>query len=94
MGVVPMKHDEDFFEHNSKATEVAAVGLREFVSALEGVAEQQADLSREKADIYTVAKSKGWNVKALRKLVAERRRDAADLREEQDAMAMYRDLLL
>jgi len=51
-------------------------------------------LSREKADIYTVAKSKGWNVKALRKLVAERRRGAADLREEQDAMAMYRDLLL
>ena len=94
MGVVPMKHEDDFFQHNSKATEASAQELAVYVTDLEAIDAQVIDLGREKSDIFTIAKAKGYNVKALRKLVAERRREAADLREEQDAMAMYRDLLL
>ena len=42
----------------------------------------------------TVLKSKGFNMKALRRLLAERKRDAADLQEEKEVAEMYRNLLL
>jgi hypothetical protein len=39
-------------------------------------------MRRDQKDLLTVAKSKGWDTKALRRLLAERKRDAADLEEE------------
>lgn len=94
MGLIPMKDDEDFRKHNQKATEAAAEELREFVSDLEGVDAQMADLQRERKDIFTVVKSRGYDVKALRKVLAERKRDAAELAEEREVMALYQQLLL
>jgi uncharacterized protein (UPF0335 family) len=94
MGVVPMKHDDDFFEHNSKATEASAKELAKFVGDLEAIDAQVKDLGKEKSDVFTIAKAKGYNVKALRKLMAERKRDAADLLEEKQVMELYKELLL
>jgi len=94
MGVIPMKDDEDFRKHNQKATEAGAEELREFVSDLEAVDAQMADLQRERKDIFTVVKSRGYDVKALRKVLAERKRDAAELAEEREVMALYQQLLL
>ena len=51
-------------------------------------------MRRDQKDLLTVAKSKGWNTKALRRLLAERKRDAADLAEEQETVEAYRNLLL
>ena len=94
MGVTPMKEDDDFFEHNSNATAAAAKELAHFVSEVEAISEQMADLGKERSDLFTIAKSRGYNVKALRKLIAERKRDAADLLEEQQVMELYKELLL
>ena len=94
MGVVPMKHEDDFFQHNSKATEASAQELAVYVTDLEAIDAQVIDLGREKSDIFTIAKAKGYNVKALRKLLAERKRDAADLLEEKATMEHYKELLL
>lgn len=94
MGAVPMKEDRDFFEHNSKATEAAAKELAEFVGDIEAIDAQVLDLNREKSDIFTIAKAKGYNVKALRKLLAERKRDAAELLEERQVMDLYKEMLL
>lgn len=94
MGVVPMKDDADFRKHNQKATEAAAEELRQFVADIESVDAQVADLQRERKDIFTVVKSKSYDVKALRKVIAERKRDAADLAEEREIMALYQELLL
>jgi len=94
MSVIPLKDDDDFKRHNQKATEVAAEELRRFVDDLEALDAQVMDLSREKKDIMVVVKSKGYDVKALRRLLAERKRDAAELQEERDTVEMYRNLLL
>jgi uncharacterized protein (UPF0335 family) len=94
MTVVPMKDDADFREHNSKAMEVASRDLREFVSDVEALDSQIRDIQRDRKDLFTVAKSKGYDVKALRRLLAERRRDAADLAEEKALAEQYRELLL
>jgi uncharacterized protein (UPF0335 family) len=94
MSVLPFKEDEDFRKHNQKAEESGAKELREMVEEYESLDAQVADLRRDQKDIMTVAKSKGWDTKALRRLLAERKRDAADLAEEQELVAMYRNLLL
>jgi len=94
MGVIPFKDDDDFKKHNQKATEEASKELREFVSELESLDAQMADLQRDRQDILTVVKSKGYNVKALRKLLAERKRDAGELAEEKEVIEVYRNLLL
>jgi len=94
MGVIPFKDDDDFKKHNQKATEEAAKDLQAFVGDLEALDAQMADLQRDRQDILTVVKSKGYNVKALRKLLAERKRDAGELAEEKETIEVYRNLLL
>ena len=94
MGVVPLKDDSDFRKHNIKAVDTASEELRLFVSEVEAIASQGSDLNRDRQDMYTVAKSKGYDVKALRRLISDRKRDAAELEEERLAVVQYRDLLL
>ena len=94
MGVVPLKDDDDFKKHNMKAVEAAASELRGFVGDIEAIEAQLADMNRDRKDIYVVAKSKGFDVKALRRLIAERKRDVQDLADERAAVEQYRDLLL
>ena len=94
MSVIPFKEDDDFKKHNQKATEEAAKELQEFVQELESLDAQMADLQRDRQDVLTVVKSKGYNVKALRRLLAERKRDAADLAEEKETIELYRSLLI
>ena len=88
------KEDEDFRKHNQKAEASAEAQIRDFVSEFEALDAQVADLRRDQKDMMTVLKSKGFNMKALRRLLAERKRDAADLQEEKEVAEMYRNLLL
>lgn len=93
MCALPMKNDPDFFGHNQKAFESSAEDVRNFVADIERLEQELADVNRDKRDAFTVMKSKGYNVKALRKVIAQRKRDAAELAEEDDAVQMYLDLL-
>jgi uncharacterized protein (UPF0335 family) len=94
MSVLPFKEDEDFRKHNQQAEDSAAGELQDFVTEYESLDAQVSDLRRDQKDLMTVAKSKGFNTKALRRLLAERKRDAGELQEEQEIVAMYRKLLL
>ena len=94
MSVLPFKEDEDFRKHNQHAEDSAKQGLRQIVEEYESLDAQVADFRRDQKDLMTVAKSKGWDTKALRRLLAERKRDAADLEEERQLVEQYRNLLL
>lgn len=94
MSVLPFKEDEDFRKHNQHAEDSAAGELQDFVTEFESLDAQVADMRRDQKDLMTVMKSKGFNMKALRRLLAERKRDAGDLQEEQEMVALYRKLLL
>lgn len=91
---LPFKEDEDFRLHNQKAEEAAAEELRHLVADIEGYEAQIQDIQRDKRDMFTMAKAKGYNVKALRKLIAERKQDAKAAEELRDAMEHYKRLLL
>lgn len=92
--VLPFKEDDDFRKHNQKAQEAAAEELRKFVEEIESLDAQVVDLQRDKRDQFAVIKSKGYNVKALRRLLAERKRDAGQEAELKDVMEQYKNLLL
>jgi uncharacterized protein (UPF0335 family) len=95
MSVLPFKEDEDFRKHNQHAEEHAAAGVcRKFITEYESLDAQVADFRRDQKDLLTVVKSKGWNTKALRRLLAERKRDAGELQEERQLVEQYRNLLL
>lgn len=94
MSVLPFKEDDDFRKHNQKAADSAVEDLRNFVSEFESLDAQVADLRRDQKDLMTVIKSKGYDTKALRRLLAERKRDAADLAEERELVAQYQEMLL
>ena len=94
MSVLPFKEDEDFKKHNQTAEAAAASQLRDIVSEYESIDAQVSDMRRDQKDLMTVAKSKGWDTKALRRLLAERKRDAAELEEERQLVEQYRNLLI
>lgn len=65
--------------------EVAADQLRSFVERIERVEEEISSLNADKSDIYKEARSLGFDVKTIRKVVSQRKLDTHE-RDEQDAL--------
>lgn len=93
MARLPFKEDEDFRKHNQKAEEAAAQELREAVLRIEQLELEKQDVAREQKDVFTVLKSKGYDVKAVRQVIKDRKRDAAELAEEREIIEQYKLLL-
>lgn len=91
---LPFKEDDDFRKHNQEAFDAAGPALRDFINDVESIDAQIRDIKGDRSDLFTVIKSKGYDVKVLRRLLADRRRNAAELAEEQEVLAMYKELLL
>lgn len=87
------KEDPDFADHNKRANDTAARELKTMLEQIESAQAIKADASKDETDIYVVAKSKGYNIRALKRLVRERQRDADELREERDALDLYKLLI-
>lgn len=88
-----MKEDPDFKKHNQDAMRAAADELQRAVSEYERLEAEKQDVSRDQRDIFTVLKTKGYNVKAVRQIIKERKRDKGELAEEQAVIEQYRMLL-
>ena len=93
MARLPFKEDEDFRKHNQQAEEAAAQELREAVLEIERLELEKQDVAREQKDVFTVLKSKGYDVKAVRQVIKDRKRDAAELAEEREIIEQYKLLL-
>lgn len=63
--------------------------LRALVERIERVEEEIAELNADKSDIYKEAKSNGFDAKIIRKVVAARRKDPSERREEDALFDMY-----
>lgn len=93
MALVPMKPDFDFEEQNSRALESAAKDVQEFVRDHESLQAAIDDARHDQKDLFTVMKSKGYNVKALRDVLRRLRQDAGERAEHEEAVQLYMDLL-
>jgi uncharacterized protein (UPF0335 family) len=63
--------------------------LQRLVSQIETIEEEKRGLAADVADKYKEAKSKGFDVKALRKVIAARRKSDEERQAEQDVLDAY-----
>lgn len=68
---------------------IAAPQLRSIVDRIERLEEEKKALSQDIKEIYDEASGNGFDKKVLRKIIAQRKRDRAELDEEQTLMDLY-----
>lgn len=91
--MLPLKDDPDFRKHNQDAIKAAAEELREAIAEFERLEVEKKDIARDQSDIFQILKSKGYNVKAVREIIKERRRNRGELEEERAVIEQYKLLL-
>lgn len=68
----------------------SAERLRSLVERIERLEEERKGLSGDIKDIFTEAKSAGFDVKVMRQLIALRRKEPAEVEEQQTLLDVYR----
>jgi uncharacterized protein (UPF0335 family) len=63
--------------------------LKRIVEAIERLEEERTDLASDVKDLYSEAKSKGYDAKILRKIVSLRKKDSNQRMEEDLVLATY-----
>lgn len=69
---------------------VAADRLRSLVDRIERLEEERKALGGDIKDIYAEAKSAGFDVKALRQLIRDRKQEPAELEELETLLDVYK----
>lgn len=67
--------------------------LKSIIERIENLEEEKRTISGDIKDVYTEAKANGYDVKALRKIVSLRRKDADERREEEAILETYLNAL-
>jgi len=68
---------------------IAADALRQFVDRIERLEDEKKGLSDDIKDVYGQAKSQGFDVKVLRKIISLRKKDRQEREEEEQILALY-----
>jgi uncharacterized protein (UPF0335 family) len=68
---------------------VAAERLRSFIERVERLEEEKAQLAHDIREVYAEAKGEGYDAKVLRRIVALRKKDPAQRREEEELLELY-----
>ncbi|PSL21730.1 DUF2312 domain-containing protein [Shimia abyssi] len=72
---------------------VTANELRQFVERYERLEQEKKDIAEQQKEVMGEAKSRGYDTKVLRKIVALRKRDKDDIAEEEAVLEMYKEAL-
>ena len=72
---------------------VAADVLRSFVERFERLDVERTDIVDQQKEVMAEAKARGYDTKAMRKVIAPRKKDANDIAEEEAVLDMYREVL-
>ena len=72
---------------------VTAEELAQFVQRYERLDQEKADIAEHQKAVMAEAKGRGYDVKAIRKIVALRKRDQNDIAEEEAVLEMYKEAL-
>lgn len=76
--------------HNSGGDNPAAGSqLRSFIERLERLDEDLDVIKSDKKEVFAEAKGQGYDVKILRKLIAERKKDRVKASEERALLELY-----
>lgn len=93
MGVIPMKNTAEDEAVRDAAYNVTAAELRAFIERFEQLEYEKRTIAGDQKEVMAEAKGRGYDTKAIRLIIKERRRDKDDLAEEQAVLEMYRSAL-
>jgi uncharacterized protein (UPF0335 family) len=85
-------HDEDPMSDDATYA-VAADELRQFIEQYEHLDAEKQDIAGQQKDIMAEAKARGYDTRAMRKIIALRKRDKNDLAEEEAILDLYKSAL-
>lgn len=74
---------------DAAGADVAAAELRSFVERIERLEEEKKTISDDVKDVYGEAKSRGYDVKILRKVVSLRKQDRNERAEQEAILDLY-----
>lgn len=89
----PMKNTPEDDAVTDGVYRVTANELRQFVERVERLDAEKKDLAEQQKEVMAEAKSRGYDTKVLRKVIALRKRDKDDIAEEEAVMEMYKEAL-
>jgi uncharacterized protein (UPF0335 family) len=72
---------------------VTADELRQFIERYEQLEAEKKDIADQQKEVMAEAKGRGYDTRALRKIVALRRRKPDDLAEEEAVLEVYKAAL-
>ncbi|QDP48421.1 MAG: putative double-stranded DNA-binding protein [Prokaryotic dsDNA virus sp.] len=72
---------------------VTAEELRAFIERLERLDAEKRDISDQAKDVMAECKGRGYDTKAVRKVIALRKKTRDQIAEEEAVEAMYREAL-
>lgn len=72
---------------------IAADELRSFIERMERLEAEKKDIADQQKEVMAEAKSRGYDTKVLRKVIALRKRDPHEISEEEAVLEVYKDAL-
>ncbi|SKA35089.1 DUF2312 domain-containing protein [Consotaella salsifontis] len=72
---------------------VAADELKQFIERIERLEEEKKTIADDIKDVYGEAKSRGYDTKAMRRIVSLRKKDANERQEEEAILDLYMQAL-
>ncbi len=77
----------------SEVAGIAADRLRTIIERIERIEEERKALADDVRDIYAEAKSAGFDVPIIRRIIKARKQDPSDLEEQESLFDVYRHAL-
>lgn len=78
---------------NDAAYNVTADELRQFIEQYESLESERKDVMDRQKDVMSEAKSRGYDTKIMRKVIAMRKRNRDDIANEEAVLEMYMSAL-
>ena len=72
---------------------IASERLQSFVERLERLEEEKTALSADIKEVYSEAKSGGFDIKIMRQIMRLRKMNTADRREQEELLDLYKNAL-
>lgn len=72
---------------------VTAGELRQLIERIERLEAEKKDIADQVKEVYSEAKSRGYDTRALRSIVSIRKKDKDDLAEQEAVIEMYKEAL-
>ncbi|MGY6695377.1 MAG: DUF2312 domain-containing protein [Roseinatronobacter sp.] len=92
-GRTPMKETPEDKAVRDQVYSVTADELRQFVERYEHLEAEKKDITDQQKEVMAEAKGRGYDVKALRKIIALRKRKPDEIAEEQAVLDLYLEAL-